>query len=187
VNTLSQLGAQYEFAVEVVQGVSVRGRAVSSTAIRQIIQQGEVSLACRLLLRPYALDGDVVRGHGIGAKQTVPTLNLSTQAEVLPANGVYITRTTDVDNHRIWPSITNVGTRPTFDGDRLTVETWLLAPLEGSAPERIRVEFLRRVRQERRFESAEALKTQILRDAARANAFHRRLGQFAGPADRSLR
>ena len=180
VDTLRTLGLTYGFHVQVVARVAVRGRIVSSTAVRNLIEAGGVSLACRLLLRPYALEGNVVSGRGIGAKQTVPTLNLDTKAEVLPANGVYITRTSVPADGRVWPSITNIGTRPTFGGDRLSIETWLLSPLGRQHPAEIRVEFLRRVREERRFESAEALKQQIFRDAARANAYHRRLSRFTG-------
>jgi riboflavin kinase/FMN adenylyltransferase len=70
--------------------------------------------------------------------------------------------------------VTNVGYRPTFGGRHLTIETFLLDPLEGSAPERIRVEFLRRIRNERTFPNAETLRAQILRDVGRAQAFFRR-------------
>jgi len=128
-----------------------------------------------LLERPYSLQGEIVPGQGIGSKQTVPTLNLSTHAEVLPAIGVYITRTRDLDSERVWDSITNVGNRPTFSGEGLTVETFLLSPFDGRPPRRIRVEFLWRLREERKFESAESLKKQITADVGRANAYFRRL------------
>ena len=172
---LRKLGEQYGFLTEVTPGVRLRGRAVSSSEVRRLLTSGNVSAACRLLERPYSLQGEVVSGHGIGSKQTVPTLNLSTQAEVLPAAGVYITRTRDPDGGRIWESITNVGYRPTFSGQELTVETFLLSPFDGNPPRRIRVEFLRRVREERKFESAESLKRQIIADVGRANAYFRRL------------
>jgi riboflavin kinase/FMN adenylyltransferase len=133
-----------------------------------------MTAACRLLGRAYALEGEVVSGHGIGSRKTVPTLNLSTSAEVLPAKGVYVTRTADLDTQRRWRSVTNVGYRPTFDGQELTVETYVLESLSEPSPTRIRVEFLRRLREERRFESPEALKQQILRDVARAESFFRR-------------
>ena len=179
VETLRALGDQFGFRVEIVGGVTLRGRFVSSTSIREAIEAGAVSAAGRLLGRPYSLEGAVVSGFGIGSKQTVPTLNLDTQAEVLPARGVYITRTHDLDQPaRHWPSITNAGFRPTFEGDRLTIETYLLAPLVGDTPKRIRVEFLRRVREERKFESPEALKAQILRDVGRAQAYFRRVSRF---------
>jgi riboflavin kinase/FMN adenylyltransferase len=91
---------------------------------------------------------------------------------------VYITRTLEDGGGRAWPSITNVGYRPTFGGRQLTIETFLLEPLEGAAPSRIRLEFLRRVREEQKFRDPEALKSQILRDVARANAYFRRIGHL---------
>src|SRR5262249_26987610 len=106
--------------------------------------------------------------------QTVPTLNLRTDAQVLPASGVYVTRTYGA-GHR-WNSITNIGYRPTFgDSPELSIETFLLEPLGGDAPARIELEFLRRVRDERKFESSEALKTQIFKDVGRAQAYFRRI------------
>jgi riboflavin kinase/FMN adenylyltransferase len=182
VETLRTLGEKYGFRVESIDGVIRRGRLVSSTVIRKLIEAGNVSLACRFLERPYAVQGQVVAGHGIGARQTVPTLNLGGEFEVLPARGVYITRTHEAGGARSWPSITNVGVRPTFGGSRLTVETYLLSPLEAPAPKRISVEFLRRVREERKFDSPEALKSQILKDVSRAKAYFRRLDRFrVGP------
>ncbi|HET8547249.1 MAG TPA: bifunctional riboflavin kinase/FAD synthetase [Bryobacteraceae bacterium] len=175
---LADLGTRYGFCTEVVHPVSLRGRTVSSSAVRGLVESGLVSAACRLLGRPYWIEGTVVRGHGVGSRQTVPTLNLSTAAEVLPASGVYVTRTYDLESGRKWRSITNVGYRPTFDGQDLTVETYVLEPLRDPAPTRIRVEFIRRVRDERRFESAEALKQQILRDVQRAHSFFRRFDRW---------
>jgi riboflavin kinase/FMN adenylyltransferase len=171
---LRHLGTQYGFETEIVSGVERHGRVVSSSAVRKLVQDGEVELASRLLERPYAIEGEIVKGHGIGSKQTVPTLNLATQAEILPATGVYITRTYDSDSSRSWDSITNIGYRPTFDGDALTIETFLLEAFDGSTPAGIRLEFLSRVRPERKFESPEALRAQIFKDAGRAKAFFRR-------------
>lgn len=175
VELLKQLGREFGFCVEVEPSVLVRGRMVSSTEIRNLIGQGKVSLACRLLERPFWVQGEVVTGEGIGSKQTVPTVNLQTEAEVLPGDGVYISRTLDREDGRVWNSITNVGIRPTFNGQRRTIETFLLSAFDGRTPERIRLEFLKRVRDERRFESPEALKQQIFRDVARAQAYFRRL------------
>ncbi len=171
---LQEMGKQLGFSVEVIPAVTIRRSLVSSSEIRRLIEAGDVSRACRLLERPFALEGEVVPGHGVGSRQTVPTLNLSTPAEVLPATGVYVTRTQDLDG-RQWPSVTNVGYRPTFGGTELSIETFLLAPLEGDAPQRIRVEFLRRLRDEKKFESPEQLKAQILRDVRRAQAYFRRV------------
>src|SRR5438477_10770457 len=105
VNTLRELGAQYGFETEVVSGVRRHNRVVSSSEIRRLIGAGNVSLACRLLEKPYAVEGTVVHGHGVGSKRTVPTLNLDTAAEVLPGTGVYITRTRDCGDSREWNSI----------------------------------------------------------------------------------
>jgi riboflavin kinase / FMN adenylyltransferase len=177
VELLTRLGQQHGFCVGIVPDVYVRGRMVSSSEVRRLLTEGNVSLACRLLERPYAVVGSIVSGHGIGSKQTVPTLNLQTNAEVIPADGVYITRTTDMEAGRYWPSITNIGMRPTFDGDRRTIETFLLSPLEGATPKAIRLEFLKRLREERKFDSPEALKAQILRDVEKAQTYFRRLGK----------
>jgi riboflavin kinase/FMN adenylyltransferase len=178
---LEELGERYSFETEIIEPVVWRKRVISSSEIRRLIEAGDVSSACRMLGRPYVLRGEVVPGEGRGSKQTVPTLNLDTQAEVLPKDGVYVTRTLDGGGPRPqeWPSITNIGLRPTFDGHARTIETYLLSPLEGAPPRRIAVEFLRRVRDERKFENAEALKAQILRDVNRAQAYFRRLGQTA--------
>jgi riboflavin kinase/FMN adenylyltransferase len=180
--TMEELGRNYGFSTEIVRAISWRGRVISSSAIRRLLEAGNVSLACRLLGRPYALQGRVVHGEGRGSKQTVPTLNLDTAAEVLPKVGVYVTRTRESAGVRSWPSITNVGYRPTFNSHGLTIETYLLSSLEGAPPEEISVEFLRWVREERKFENAEALKVQILRDVGRAQAYFRRLEEITAPA-----
>ncbi|BDC51461.1 riboflavin biosynthesis protein [Bryobacterales bacterium F-183] len=173
---LAKLGEQYGFRVEAVPAVKLGGVVVSSSEIRKRIGSGvDIGVANEMLERPYALAGRVVSGHGIGAKQTVPTLNLETAAEVLPGIGVYVTRTSDLDDRRrVWESVTNVGRRPTFhaDGsDGLTIETFLLSEFDGVNPLRIRVEFLKWVREERKFPSPEALKQQIFRDVNEAKSF----------------
>lgn len=175
---LAALGERYGFETRLVEAVKLRGLIVSASEIRRRIEAGKVSLAGRLLGRPYALEGAVVSGQGIGSRQTVPTLNLQTSAEVLPRDGVYVTRTHDLDSDRSWNSITNIGMRPTFDGTARTIETFLLDPLEGASPLRIRVEMLRRVREERKFETPEALKSQILRDVERARTYFRRVARW---------
>ncbi|MBL8292542.1 MAG: bifunctional riboflavin kinase/FAD synthetase [Bryobacterales bacterium] len=171
---LAELGARWGFETDIVQAVEYRRRMVSSTAVRGLLDAGEVLWAGRMLGRWYTLEGEVIAGQGIGSKQTVPTLNLKTAAEVLPAQGVYVTSTVDAQDGRQWPSVTNIGMRPTFGGDSLTVETYLLRPLEGTTPSRIGVSFLRRLREERKFADAGALKAQILRDVWKAEAYFRR-------------
>jgi riboflavin kinase/FMN adenylyltransferase len=176
---LEELGRRFGCGTEIVDAVSCRGRIVSSSAIRELLGAGRVSLAARFLERPYALDGEVTGGRGVGSKQTVPTLNLATDAGVIPARGVYVTRTHDLDDGREWNSITNIGYRPTFgeSGER-TIETFLLDPLDGEAPRRIRVAFLHRLRDERKFDNPDALKAQILGDARVARNYFRRRGNL---------
>ena len=176
---LEELGRRFGCETEIVDAVSCRGRIVSSSAIRELLGVGRVSLAARFLERPYALEGEVTGGRGVGSKQTVPTLNLATDAGVIPARGVYVTRTHDLDDGREWNSITNIGYRPTFgeSGER-TIETFLLDPLEGEAPRRIRVAFLHRLRDERKFDNPDALKAQILGDARVARNYFRRRGNL---------
>jgi riboflavin kinase/FMN adenylyltransferase len=183
VAVLTELGRGLGFATEIVPAISCRGRVVSSSGIRELIRAGSVSLAGRFLTRPYGLEGRVVSGRGVGSKQTVPTLNLATTAEVLPADGVYITRTRDLDAAREWRSVTNIGYRPTFgESPELSIETFLLDPLVSEAPARIRVDFLRRVREERKFETPEALRGQILKDVATAQKYFRRMKAWTGRA-----
>jgi riboflavin kinase / FMN adenylyltransferase len=180
---LAELGERFGFETRIMGAVKRRGRIVSSSEVRRAVETGDVALAARLLERCYALEGEVIEGHGIGAKQMVPTLNLRTPAEVIPCTGVYITRTADLDRiERRWDSVTNVGYRPTFGGRDLSIETFLLSAFKEPAPARIRVEFLRRLREERKFETPEALKAQILRDVARAQAFFRRTRKWAAGA-----
>jgi riboflavin kinase/FMN adenylyltransferase len=102
VDTLRRLGPEFGFITEIIHGVQRHGRIVSSSGIRKTITEGNVTLAGRLLERLYSLEGEIVPGHGVGSKQTVPTLNLKTTAEVLPAHGVYITSTEDLDSNRRW-------------------------------------------------------------------------------------
>lgn len=177
---LVELGARLGFTVDSVPLAHWRGRPVSSSEIRRQLLAGNVALAARLLGRFHALKGEVVRGRGVGAKQTVPTLNLGGEREIAPANGVYVTRTHDAAHGVSYPSITNIGHRPTFDDGHpeRSIETFLLGPL-AAQPTRITVEFLHRIRAERKFASPELLRAQILRDAARAQAYHRRLMKWS--------
>jgi len=178
IETLRELGERFGFELQPVRAVEGDGGRVSSTRIRELVAAGKVSRACRLMGAPYALEGPVVSGHGIGAKKTVPTLNLAAENELFPKNGVYVTRTRDEATGREWESITNVGFRPTFQGDSLTVETFLLGAAPEVTPARIEVAFLTFVRNEMRFDTPELLKARILRDAAAAKRFHSRLARL---------
>lgn len=180
--SLELFGKQFGFHVDVLQGVQYRGRPVSSSGIRKLLADGQVALANRMLGRPYSVTGAVVPGQGIGSKKTVPTLNLRTNADVLPGRGVYITRTVDADSGQSWPSVTNVGYRPTFKGDNLTVESHALTPLGDEDPKHLRVTFLKALREELTFPDAQSLKNQILKDIKRAKGYFRRVGKWVREA-----
>ena len=172
VRTLQALGERLGFMVEIVRAVRFRGQVVSSSSIRALISSGRVALAKRLLGRPYALEGRVVAGRGVGSKQTVPTLNLETNAEVIPERGVYATRANGMD------AVTNIGYRPTFgESEQRSIETFLLglqSPVDEGAASQLSLEFLAGLRQERKFDSPEALKARILFDARAAGRYFRR-------------
>jgi riboflavin kinase / FMN adenylyltransferase len=181
IRVLQELGQRLGFETMIVPAVAWRGRRVSSSGIRELILAGRVSLAARCLQHAFALEGQVVSGRGVGSKQTVPTLNLASEAEVIPARGVYVTYTRDLDEDRAWESITNVGYRPTFGAsEELSIETYLLGPLDGEAPRRIRVDFLWRIRDERKFPAPEALRAQILKDVRAAQSYFRRAKSWIG-------
>jgi riboflavin kinase/FMN adenylyltransferase len=178
VKLLTELGAIHGFDVVIVPPVVYRGEVVSSTIIRREVAEGDVSHAARLLGRPFALTGEVISGTGTGRRFTFPTLNLAAEQELLPARGVYITRSClegGTPSHR---SVTNVGMRPTFNGSSLSIETHLLDAQLATAPERMEVRFWKRVREEKKFSGPEELRAQIVSDIARANHFFSRLRRF---------
>jgi riboflavin kinase / FMN adenylyltransferase len=176
---LAELGQRFGIETHFLAPVTVRGEVVSSSAIRRHLANGNVSRAARLLGRCFSVDGEIVSGRGVGSTQTVPTLNFEPGLEMIPANGVYITAAEDLENERRWQSITNVGTRPTFEGQGITVETFLLSPFDGQTPERIRLHFHRFIREERKFPNPEALKRQILTDVTRAKRYWSRVELYS--------
>ncbi len=175
VRVLAEIGARLGFATEIVPAISCRGRVVSSSGIRDLIRAGNVSLAARFLLHAYGIEGEVVAGRGVGSKQTVPTLNLATSAEVIPAAGVYVTRTRDswIADGSGTRSLTSGIVPPSArseegaSGDRSCCD---LRRIWRDGATRIQVDFLRRVRAERKFESPESLREQILKDVHAAQS-----------------
>jgi riboflavin kinase/FMN adenylyltransferase len=178
VKLLRELGMRHGFEVVVIPPVIYRGEVVSSTAIRSAISGGDVTHAARLLGRPFVLTGEVVRGTGTGSRFTFPTLNLSPEQELLPARGVYVTRTLLEGETRSRRSVTNIGMRPTFNGSALTVETHLLDYSEEVPVKRIEVRFWKRLREEKKFTGPEELRAQIARDITSAARFFSRLRRF---------
>jgi len=162
---LREYGRRHGFEVEQVGAVTVGEEAVSSSLIRSALGEGDVSRAAELLGRPFFMDATVEHGEEVGRHLGFPTANLSIAADkCLPAPGVYA-MWVRVDG--AWrAAATNVGYRPTFGGDRLTVEAYLL-DFSGDLYDReVRAVFVERLREERAYPSVDELVTQIGRDVA---------------------
>jgi len=162
------LGARYGFRAEKIDPVRYKDFVVSSTRIRRLISEGRVDEAGVLLGHHYCVDGVVIQGQRRGRDLGFPTANICADNELIPPNGVYAT-TTQVDGV-FHPSVTNIGIRPTFgnEGSQITVETHLLDFAAELYGRRLRIGFVRRLRDERRFENAEALRAQIAADCHQA-------------------
>ncbi len=164
---LERLGAAHGFSVDVIPPQAVDSDVVSSSAIRRLLAEtGEVERAADLLGRPYALSGTVERGEGRGRQLGYPTANLAVQGarKLVPKIGVYATRVRIEDAGPAYGGMMNIGRRPTFEGMDVTVEVHLL-DFEGDLyGRRLRVEFLRRLRDEQRFDGPDTLAAQLSRD-----------------------
>lgn len=172
---LAELGGEYGFLVKSYPVMMLRGCPVSSSEVRRLISEGQVSRARHLLGHVFSVTSTVERGRGYGHKYTVPTINLGAYHGLVPAHGVYITRTRV--NAETFNSVTNVGTRPTFGADSFAIETHLLDfhSLEMTPDTEVQVSFLRRLRPEIKFPDVSALKAQIARDVQRASRYFSRL------------
>ncbi len=178
--TLAALSGVEGFTLKVVPTLRIRGQAVSSSRIRQLLSEGRVHMAGRLLGRPFSNSGPVVTGLGIGHREAAPTLNLNPIEEQLPATGVYVSRT--VLDGAVCPSVTNVGCKPTFGEHPVTVETHLLKLERPVRQQEIAVEYLHRLRDEIKFPNAAALKAQIQKDVRRSQKLFRLFDRVRGGA-----
>jgi riboflavin kinase/FMN adenylyltransferase len=174
VELLEELGKRWGFQVHVVPPVVADGVVVSSSAVREALWAGRVADAARLLGRPFALEGEIQPGTGQGRHLIVPTLNLATEQECLPKNGVYATQT--IVQGKIYQSATNIGVRPTFIGTRLAIESHLFDFTGNLTSGRMEVRFHARLRDEQKFASPEALKEQVLKDIDSAKEYFRMNG-----------
>ena len=172
---LEELGRCWDFEVQVVPPVIQDGIVVSSTAVRCAVREGRMEDASRLLGRPFALAGEIKTGTGQGRKLVVPTLNLATEQECLPKNGVYATET--VVSGKMYRSATNIGVRPTFEGQRLAIESHLFDFSDNLTSGAMEVRFWKRLRDEKKFSGPEALRDQVLRDINEAQAYFASLAQ----------
>jgi riboflavin kinase/FMN adenylyltransferase len=171
---LRALGQHYGFRVEKIDSVRYKDFVVSSTRIRRLVAEGRVDEAGALLGHHVYIDGIVVEGAKRGRELGVPTANLRTENELLPPDGVYATTAT-VDGV-VHPGVTNIGLRPTFESSPArVVEAHILGFDRDLYGERVRLGFVQRLRDERRFPDVDALKAQIDADIRRARRLFDRL------------
>ena len=169
---LQEKCAQLGIGCDIIPKVEQDGITISSTYIRTLIAQGEMERANQFLGHPHTLTDTVAHGKKLGGTLGFPTVNLRFQPGVLvPAHGVYATRVT-FENGESRPAVTNIGVRPTVDdGDRVTVEGFILDFQGDLYGQTVRMEFYKRLRGERKFPSLEALKDEVMRNAEQTRAY----------------
>ena len=179
IELLRRVSASLGFVADEVPEVRLRGQRIGSTRIRELLLNGRVNLARRMLGRPYGVEGPVVRGDERGAKLGFPTANIHPQNRVIPRGGVYVTATL-IDGQ--WRrSVTNIGTRPTFESDSArSVETYVMNWTGDLYGDVVRVRFLHRLRNEKKFGSIDELTSQIERDVVRSRRYFERSGVKRG-------
>jgi riboflavin kinase/FMN adenylyltransferase len=174
-STLRSLGARYGFRAEKIDPVRYKDFVVSSTRIRRLITEGRVDEAGALLGRHYTIEGSVVEGRRRGKGLGFPTANICTENELVPPRGVYAT--TLILDGLAYPSVTNIGTRPTFEeGQEDVIESHVLDFDRDLYGAKLRLAFVQRIRDEKKFEGIELLKAQIEADRARARDLFDRMG-----------
>ncbi|HZE21428.1 MAG TPA: bifunctional riboflavin kinase/FAD synthetase [Desulfobaccales bacterium] len=167
IDLLKEMGETHGFTVQVVWAVEVDGAVVSSSLIRALLRLGKVNEANRLLGHSYGVAGRVIEGKGRGAKLLgVPTANIRSANELLPASGIYAVWVRQGDS--TLPGVANIGTCPTFDNDELSLEVHILEFSGDLYGESLEVRFVARLREEQRFPSIETLAAQIRADIVAA-------------------
>ncbi len=171
VETLEAWGATHDCRVHTLALRAPDGGRLSSTRIREVLDEGDVAAAAQLLGHPYTLTGVVVEGDRRGHHLGFPTANLDWEQEQLPAGGVYVTEALLPHHGGPYLGLTNVGEKPTFDGQQLTVETHLPGFDGDLYGARLDLRFLHRIRGEVKFGSVDELRNQIAKDVAEGQAW----------------
>jgi len=171
IEVLMRESVKKQFGIHVLEPVEIDGAVVSSTRIREAIECGNMDECIKLMGRPYTVGGEVVVGNRLGNKIGFPTLNLIVDdSMVTPASGVYITYCTYSGKRH--PSITNVGIRPTVGAFEKNMETHIFNFDEELYGKTIRVEFIKKMRDEKKFEDMDTLAKQITKDCIMAKSYH---------------
>ncbi len=160
---LKKLGKKYGFELHVVSPVQVADEIVSSTRVRELLAQGKVDLVSRFMERPYAVTGVVERGKGLGRVMGFPTANVAIpKNKALPSFGIYAAKVTTQSG--VYPAVVSLGLHPTVPGGGVLLEAHLIGHKEDLYGQKVRVAFLKRLRDEVRFSGMQALQDQIGRD-----------------------
>jgi len=176
VDDLKKFGHLFGFKVTVLEPARSGGRPISSSLIRKLLESGRIEEANKLLGHPYEISGRVVSGDKLGQRLGFPTINLETENEITPA-GVFITLTEI--NRKIFPSVSNIGIRPTVGGTVRQVESHLLDIALKVYQQKVSLFLLKKIREEKKFDSIQALKEAMARDVNLARKFFRgRSGRF---------
>lgn len=173
VDSLVAAGIRFDFSVEVIHPVSVDGIVVHSTVVRRAVAEGDVALAAKLLGRPHVVRGRVVHGAGRGRRIGFATANVRPRTQLVPAEGVYATRA-EIDR-RCFDGVTSIGKTPTFGGTESVIESHLFTDWQDFYAKPIRVRFYEKIREQRKFESPDALRRQIENDVEAARAILARI------------
>jgi riboflavin kinase/FMN adenylyltransferase len=165
---LIRWGSELGFGVGIVEPILVQGKRISSSRIRQLIEQGRVDEVRPMLGRYHFISGMVVSGHRRGRNMGFPTANLAATTELLPQDGIYAT-ILELQNHH-WLSVSSVGHNPTFEKGSRTVEAHILDFTQDIYGEPVKLSFVQRIREERKFAQIEDLVTQMHEDVQAARA-----------------
>ena len=169
INTLRALGEDMNFTVTVIPPLMINGEVVSSTAIRKALADGDMKRVLNLIGRSFSFHGRVISGTGRGLELGFPTANLNIDPkQALPAEGVYATWTYIDD--KAYQSMTNIGKCPTFGGNELTVEVYILDYHNSLYGHKLKIDIIERLRDEKQFDSIEELKNQITEDIKQGRA-----------------
>ncbi|HPU29661.1 MAG TPA: bifunctional riboflavin kinase/FAD synthetase [Syntrophorhabdaceae bacterium] len=174
IHTLKTLCESAGIYFESVDAITFEGDKVGSNRIRKLLIEGNVYRASRLLGNWYSIEGRVIKGEGRGNKLGFPTINIETGYEIIPKEGVYITEV-ELDG-KIYPSVTNIGFNPTFEGKRLSIETHIIDFTGDIYGKDVILYFHERIRTEIKFNDVEELKRQIQTDVNSAKLYFKEQG-----------
>jgi len=169
INMMIKFSNMFNFKVYVQEPIMVDGIICNSTTIRNFIERGDIEVANKLLDRFYSISGVVIKGESIGRVIGYPTINIQTENELLPLEGVYLTYV--IYDNKSYPSVTNIGYRPTFKGKNKSIESYIIDFNKELYGEKVQLLFLKRLRDEKKFDSTKELIEQIIKDVKYARHY----------------